>query len=149
MTDSSCRPRTASTLLCGMAGCVSLALSACSATPTARHLVTDQNAMLEAGRSMGLAEYAVRLTGRYGQGGNSEQWSALLFQAGELSLAAGRVTMSRTAAVCGSDSEAERYYAGLDAATAALREQRENLADELAKALPSMDSKIAASSRSR
>jgi len=91
----------------------------------------------------------VPTSGRYGQGGNSEQWSALLFQAGELSVAAGRVTMSRTAAVCGSDSEAERYYAGLDAATAALREQRETLADELAKAIPGTDSKVAASSRSR
>jgi hypothetical protein len=149
MTDLSCSPRISSALFGGLAGCISLALSACSASPTARHLVTDQNAMLEAGRSMGLAEYAVRLTGRYGQGGNSEQWSALLFQAGELSVAAGRVAMSRTAAVCGSDSEAERYYAGLDAATAALREQRETLADELAKALPGADSKVAASSRSR
>lgn len=149
MTDSSCRPRTASALVCGMAGCVSLALSACSASPTARYLVTDQNAMLEAGRSMELAECAVRWTGRYCQGGDPEQWNDLLTQAGELSIAAGRVTMSRTAAVCGSDSEAERYYAGLDAATAALREQRETLADELAKALPSTGSKVAASSRSR
>jgi len=149
MTDSSCRSRISSALFGVPAACISLALSACSTSPTARHLVTDQNAMLEAGRSMGLAEYAVRLTGRYAEGGNPEQWETLLFHAGELSLAAGRVTMSRTAAVCGSDSEAERYYAGLDAATAALREQRETLADELAKALPGTDSKVAASSRSR
>ena len=149
MVLSLCLRRTLSAPLCGASACVTLALSACSASPTARHLVTDQNAMLEAGRSMGLAEYAVRLTGRYCQGGNPEQWNALLLQAGELSLAAGRVTMSRTAAVCGSDSEAERYYASLDAATAALREQRETLADELAKALPSTGSKVAASSHSR
>ena len=148
MTDSSRLPRITSALSGGLACCIWLALSGCSASPTARHLVTDQNAMLEAGRSMELAECAVRWTGRYCQDGDPEQWNDLLTQAGELSIAAGRVTMSRAAAVCGSDSEAARYYAGLDAATAALRTQRESLTAELAKALPGKGANIAASSRS-
>ncbi len=148
MTDSSRLPRISSALSGGLACCIWLALSGCSASPTARYLVTDQNAMLEAGRSMELAECAVRLTGRYCQGGDPEQWNDLLTQAGELSIAAGRVTMSRAAAVCGSDSEAARYYAKLDAATAALRKQRETLTAELAKVLPSSGAKVAASSSS-
>lgn len=145
---SSFRRRPVSALLCGISVCAPLAFTACSASPTARYLVTDQNAMLEAGRSMELAECAVRLTGRYGQGGDPERWNEVLTNAGELSIAAGRVTMSRAAAVCGSDSEAARYYAGLDAATAALRTQRESLTAELAKALPGTGANIAASSHS-
>ena len=149
MVRSSCRGRTLSALLCGASACVLLALSACSASSTARNLVTDQAALLEAGRSMELAECTVRISGHYCQGGNPERWSDLMWQAAELSMAAGRVTMARAAGVSGSDAEAERYYAGLDSATAALRQQRELLAEELAKALPITGSKVAASLPSR
>ncbi|MCA3005006.1 MAG: hypothetical protein IOD15_06540 [Phycisphaerales bacterium] len=109
-------------------------MASCSTGSAVKRLATDQAGLLEAGRSMELAELTVRMHDRFQQLDPSA-WRELTGKASRLSQSAGQLVMQRATAVSGvSDSEA--ILNRLEADTAALKQQREQLAQDLARALP-------------
>jgi len=111
-----------------------IVLPSCGAPTAVRHMVADQNGLMEAGRALGLSELTVQMAGRHASM-DPERWRGMITRASALSVSAGRLVLARATAVSGSHSQAERFYAYLDSDTAALRAKSESLKAELADAL--------------